>query len=213
MIETTKARGIPSWLSLLIVIGAIVGAVYLVRWFVTTGPSGVETVVLDRGPEDGVQTKLADKSWTVQSGNNGLRILRNRDGVLRPAFYFVHYDFVTPAQFEVLNNGRRIALDGAVRAALGVSEQQLAELSEHVRQGFDLQIPAADSKRLADLFADYLAASPSGLEGRETALLRALDEVGDRALADAHRATADAAARIRAIVTADQWKKFEQMGL
>ena len=210
MTQTRRVRQFPIWLSALIILAMVAGAAWLIRWFITTGPTGTEVVVLDRGPEDGVKALPGGRNWRAQSGNNGLRVSKDSDGQLHVDFYVLHYDFLTPEQFNVLNNGRRIAADPALADELGLSPKQREDLREQVKRGFNLELSEPDRKRLTDLFQDYLAASPAAKEGREADLLHGLDSVGDRVALSARRATLDASSRIQTLLTADQWKKFNQ---
>lgn len=205
-------RQFPAWASVVVIVVALAAAAGIVYWYFTTGPSGGQTVVLDRGVDDGVKTLAADKNWRVISGNSVLRVTRDRNGALQAAFDFVHYDFLAPEQFAVLNNGRRLAMDGAMAQQIGLSDQQVAKLRQNVRRGFRIEIPEADKQRLLGLFKDYLGASDSARESRETALLRAMEEVGDRTAAAARQTTADAAAQVKDALTPQQWQKFDQIG-
>ena len=210
--RTAPPKALPVWASILLIMGALGSAAGVVYWYFKTGPLAGETVVLDRGPEDGVKTLVADKNWRAVSGNAVLRVTRDRKGELQAAFDFLHYDFLAPEQFAILNNGRRLAIDSAMAQDIGVTDQQLAKLREGVRHGFKIEIADADKQRLLSLFKDYLGASGSSRDSRETALLRAMEEIGDRTAAAAHQAGADAAARIHSALTPQQWQKFDQIG-
>lgn len=203
---------IPAWLSMLIIAGSIAALGGVVYWYFTTGPASGDTVVLDRGPDDGIKTIIADKNWRAVSGNSVLRVTRDRKGQLQAAFDFLHYDFLPAEQFTILNNGRRIAMDSAMAADIGASEKQIAALRQSVRGGFRIEIQEADRQRLLALFKEWLGASASSREGRETALLRAMDDVGGRTAAAARKTTSDAAAKIKAALTPQQWHKFDQIG-
>ena len=210
--KTLPPRAMPVWASALIIVSSLALAAGAVYWYFKTGPLAGETVVLDRGPDDGVKTLAPDKSWRAVSGNSVLRVTGDGKGELQAAFDFLHYDFLAPEQFAVLNNGRRLAIDSAMAQDVGLNDQQVARLRENVRRGFKIEISDADRKRLLSLFQDYLGASGSTKESRETALLRAMEEVGDRTAAAARQASADAAAQIQSTLTPEQWHKFEQIG-
>jgi hypothetical protein len=206
------ARQFPVWASASIIVAALAGAAGVVYWYFTTGPAIGETVVLDRGPEDGVKTLAPDKSWRAISGNSVLRVTRGRNGDLQASFDFLHYDFLAPDQFAVLNNGRRIAMDPAVAQEIGVTDGQLTMLRQNMRRGFKIDVPEPDKQKLLSLFKDYLDASDASREARETKLLRAMDEIGDRTVAAARQTTSDAASQIKAALTPQQWQKFDQIG-
>jgi hypothetical protein len=210
--STSMPRGLPVWASVLIIACAVASAAGAVYWYFKAGPLGGEAVVLDRGPEDGVKTLAPDKNWRAISGNAVLRVTRDRKGELQPAFDFLHYDFLPPEQFAALNNGRRLAIDSAMAQEVGLSDQQIAKIRESVRRGFKIEISDADKQRLLALFKEYLDASGSSRESRETALLRAMEEIGDRTAAAARQATSDAAAQIKSALTPQQWQKFDQIG-
>lgn len=209
---TRRPRQLPVWASASIIVAALAGAAGVVYWYFTAGPAIGETVVLDRGPEDGVKTLAHDKSWRAISGNSVLRVTRDRKGGLQASFDFLHYDFLAPDQFALLNNGRRIAMDSAVAQEIGVTDEQLATLRQNMRRGFRIDVPEPDKQELLSLFKDYLDASDSSREARETKLLRAMDKVGDRTVAAARQTTSEAAARIKAALTPQQWQKFDQIG-
>ena len=209
---TRPVRRFPVWASAVIIVAALAGAAGIVYWYFTTGPAGGETVVLDRGAEDGVKTLAPDKNWRAISGNSVLRVSRDRSGALQAAFDFLHYDFLAPEQFALLNNGRRIAMDGAMAQEIGLSDEQLAKVRQNVRRGFRIEISEPDKQRLLALFKDYLDASDSARESRETKLLGAMEEIGDRTATAARQTTADAAAQLKAAITPQQWQKFDQIG-
>ena len=209
--QARRVREFPVWLSAVIIVAALAGGAGIVYWYFKSGPAG-DTVVLDRGPQDGVTTLSPDKNWRVISGNSVLRVTRDRGGQLNATFDFLHYDFLAPDEFTLLNNGRRLAIDSAMAGELGLNDQQVAKVRDGVRHGFRIDISDADRQRLLALFNDYLQASDGSRESRETALLRAMEEVGDRTAARAHQVGADAAAQIKAALTPEQWRKFDQMG-
>jgi len=113
----------------------------------------------------------------------------------------------------MLNNGRRLAIDSAMAQEVGLTDQQVAKIRESVRRGFKIEISDGDKQRLLSLFKDYLDASGSSKDSRETALLRAMEEIGDRTAAAARQATSDAATQIKSTLTPQQWQKFDQIGL
>jgi hypothetical protein len=198
----------PAWAGGAIVVVALAVGAGTLYWFFTSGPGGSETVVLDHGPEDGIKGTPAGRTWNVISGNTKMQVAKGPGDALQPKFGYLQYDFLTPEEFEILNKGRRLAIDGAMADALGLSSAQTDELREQVRKGFTIAIPDADQKRLIDLFRTWRD-SPG--ESRELALLRALDEAGDKAAGSARKTATDAVARVRQIVSTQQWEKFDEM--
>lgn len=211
MVEATPRRGMPAWASVPIIILAIAGASAVAYWYFTTGPGGKDVVVLDRGPQDGIRTVANGRSWSVVSGNTTMRIMKGIGGKFVTRFSYIHYDFLTPGEFAVLNNGKRIVADNAVAADIGLSPAQAKDLAEQVRRGFEIDLPDADRDRLISLFQKWLDAPESSRETADLPVLRALDEVGDRMTPVARRVTAGASAQIQRIVTPQQWESFEQM--
>jgi hypothetical protein len=211
MIETKPVRGFPAWASTLIIIVALAGGAGIVYWFLTTGPGGNEVVVLDRGPLDGIKPLPGGRTWVVTAGNTTMRVAKLPGDKIQTKFGYLQYDFLTPAEFDVLNKGKRIASDAAVADAMGLSSQQADAIRDQVKRGFGIAISDADQQRLADLFRTWLSAPVAGRDGPELKLLRALDDMGDRTAAAARQVTTDAAAQIQKVVTEEQWQKFEQM--
>jgi hypothetical protein len=211
MIETKQARGIPTWASSLILVTALSAGAGIVYWFFTRGPGGDEVVVLDRGPQDGVTALKGGRNWNIVSGNTTMRVTRMPGGELQPKFGYLQYDFLAPAELNVLTKGRRIATDGAMAEAVGLTPEQVEQMKEQVRRGFNFAVGDSDQKRLLDLFRAWLDASPTSRDGPELKLLRALDEIGDRTEASARQTTTDAVAQIQKIVTPMQWQKFDEM--
>jgi len=208
MSEIQSARGMPAWASATIIVVALAAGAGAVYWFFTSGPGGSERIVLDRGPEDGIKGPPGGRTWSVISGNTKMVVSKGPGDALQTKFGYLQSDFLTPEEFEVLNKGRRIAVDGAMAEALGLSSAQTDQLRDQVRRGFNVAIPEADQKKLLDLFRAWRDAPG---ESRELPLLRALDEAGDKAAGSARQTAADAVARIRQIVSPHQWQKFDDM--
>jgi hypothetical protein len=211
MIETKPARGLPTWASALIIVIALAGGAGIVYWFLHTGIGGNEVVVLDRGPQDGIKPLPGGRVWVVTSGNTTMRVMKLPGDKLQTRFNYLQYDFLTPAEFDVLNKGKRISADSAVADAIGLSTEQADAVRAQVKRGFDVAIPDADQQRLAELFRSWFSAPPANRDGPELKVLRALDELGDRTAASARQVTTDAVAQIQKIVTPEQWQKFEEM--
>lgn len=198
----------PAWVSATLIVAALAAGAGVVYWFFTTGPGGTETVILDRGPEDGIKGTPGARAWSVTSGNTKMQIAKGPGDTLRTKFGYLQYDFLTPEEFDVLNKGRRIAVDGAMAEAIGLTPEQADQLRDQVRRAFNISIPDAEQKKLIDLFRAWRD-SPG--DSRETALLHALDDAGDKAAGSARQTATDAVARIRQIVSDEQWKKFDEM--
>jgi hypothetical protein len=208
MSEIQSARGMPAWASATIIVVALAAGAGAVYWFFTSGPGGSERIVLDRGPEDGIKGPPGGRTWSVISGNTKMVVSKGPGDALQTKFGYLQSDFLTPEEFEVLNKGRRIAVDGAMAEALGLSPAQTDQLRDQVRRGFNVAIPEAQQKNLLDLFRAWRDAPG---ESRELPLLRALDEAGDKAAGSARQTATDAVARIRQIVSPQQWQKFDDM--
>jgi hypothetical protein len=211
MIETKQARGLPAWASSLIIVVALAAGAGIVYWFFTRGPGGNEAVVLDRGPEDGVKALNGGRTWNVVSGNTTMKVSKLPGGEFQTKFGYLRYDFLAPEEFAVLTKGRRIATDAAMAEAVGLSPEQADQVKEQVRRGFNFAIADEDQKRLIELFRAWLDASATSRDGPELKLLRALDDTGSRSEASARQVTTDAVAQIQKLVTAAQWRKFDEL--
>lgn len=198
----------PAWLSAIIIVVALAAGAAVVYWFFTTGPGGAETVILDRGPDDGIKGSPTGRTWSIIGGNTKMQVNKGIGDALQTKFGYLQYDFLTPEEFEILNKGRRIAVDSAMADAIGLTPAQADQLKDEVRRAFNIAIPDADQKHLLDLFRAWRD-SPG--ESRELALLHALDDAGDRAAGSARQTATDAVAHIRQIVSAEQWKKFDEI--
>lgn len=201
-------RRMPVWLSASIIVIALAAGAGLVYWFFTSGPGGGDTIILDKGPEDGIKGTPGGRIWKIVSGNTKMQVIKGPGDALQTKFGYLQYDFLTPEEFEVLNKGRRLAVDGAMAEALGLSSDQAGQLRDQVRRGLNISIPEADQKKLLDLFGAWRDAPG---DGREMALLRSLDEAGDKAAGSARQTATDAIVRIRQIVSPQQWQKFDEM--
>ena len=206
------ARSLPAWASALIMLACAAGGAYVIYWYFNTGPSSGETVVLDRGVDDGVKVIAAGWTWRAQSGNNAVRIDKKPGGELQAQFGFVRYDFLSSDQVASLIRARQIVADPSVIEELGLAEQQTKVLRQQVQRGFVIDTPDADRQRLTTLFRQYLDAPAAQRSPKETQLLNALDEIGERLAGPARQATADAARQIQAALTPQQWEKYEKMG-
>lgn len=204
----SASRRMPAWVSVVLIVLALAGGAAVVYWFFTTGPGGGETIILDKGPDDGIKGTPGGRNWTVISGNTKMQVTKGPGDKLQAKFGYLHYDFLTPEEFAVLNKGRRIAIDGAMADALGFSADQSNDLRDQVRRAFNISLPDADQKKLMNLFRAWRDAPG---DSRELSLLRELDQAGDKAAGSARQGATDAVAHIRQIVSPQQWQKFDEM--
>lgn len=198
----------PAWMSATLIVAALAAGAGVIYWFFTTGPGGADAVILDRGPQDGIKGAPGGRMWNIIGGNTKMQVTKGIGDALQTKFGYLQYDFLTPEEFEVLNKGRRIAMDGAMADAIGLTPTQAEELKDQVRRAFNITLPDTDQKKLLDLFRAW---HDSPGDGRELALLHALDEAGDKAAGSARQTANDAVVHIRQLVSAEQWKKFDEM--
>lgn len=195
-------------MSATLIVAALAAGAAVVYWFFTTGPGGADAVILDRGPQDGIKGTPGGRMWSIIGGNTKMQVTKGIGDALQTKYGYLQYDFLTPEEFEVLNKARRLAMDGAMADAIGLTPAQAEQLKDQVRRAFNIALPDADQKKLLDLFRAWRD-SPG--DSHELALLHALDEAGDKAAGPARQTATDAVAHIRQIVNEQQWKKFDEM--
>ena len=146
MTQVQTARRMPAWASATLIVLALATGAAVVYWFFTTGPAGADTVILDRGPQDGIKGTPGGRMWNVTSGNTKMQISKGPGDTLQAKFGYLQYDFLTPEEFEVLNKGRRIAVDGAMAEAIGLSSTQTDQLRDQVRARSTSRSPTPSRK-------------------------------------------------------------------
>jgi hypothetical protein len=121
------------------------------------------------------------------------------------------YRFVPDDVRNTVYAAANLARDSEKYAApLKLTPAQVDQLRQRSRVAAVIT-PGDRAMLLADL-AGYRAAAAKDKQAAEAKLLSDLDAVADRSQGPTRQAFADAAAKINAIVSADQWKQFKAMG-
>jgi Spy/CpxP family protein refolding chaperone len=212
MIEVERpARPVPVWLTVGAVAVAVGGAAWFVRATFFDARPRERIVVLDKGPDDGVQ-KRGDGRWQVRAGNAWLGIEKDPAGKPSLEFRFWRYDFLPADAMDTLVKVQRLVRDGAMARQIGLTPQQLTQLRDIRAQG-KAELPPADAERLRGLWSGYEATSdPKAKQAAELRLIRALDEITRRLEAPATQSGVERAERARKVLRAEQWQQFDQAG-
>lgn len=212
-----------AWVALAIMLATVAGAGYVMyqRLFggASDSPDLVDIVPL-RGfaanlgqppvQADGVR-ELGSNSYQIKSGDARVNVRRAKpDAAWTYNFTYVRRDLITPEQDAALTARWRLPRDPAFAKSLNVTPEQIQQLEQLPgREG--MIVIEADRATIASLFEAYLEAAPPRQE-QTLALVDALREIGERSLQPTRDTLADRAAKIQAVLTAEQVAKFRRPG-
>lgn len=229
-----EPRPIPIWASLLVIVLCLGGGGWIMRWYISTDALSHESKILDPGsgpaltnftnraqPRAAAQAALAaanapavrkqdDTSWWVHAPEAAMLIDTKATPPTIRVINFTNYEFVPQEDRSRIINARRIARDDAVAKALSLNPEQLTKM-RGLTQQIGMVTEPADQENLKKLWAEYQAA-PAAKGPAEVKLTQALSELARKSVDRTRQAAAERAAKIKSVLTDDQWKQFEAMG-
>jgi len=153
--------------------------------------------------------KQDETSWWVHAPEAAMLVDTKSTPAAIKVINYTNYEFVPQEDRNRIINARRIARDDAVAKALSLNPEQLQTM-RGLTQQIGMVTDPADQENMKKLWADYQAAANKG--PAEQALTRALSELARKSVDRTRQAAADRAAKIKGVLTDDQWKQFEAMG-
>jgi hypothetical protein len=219
-------KPLPIWASVLVILLCLAGGGWMVHWYVTTDSLSHESTILDEHPGSSaidrtIRRRVAvvdqpavrqqdQNSWWVHAPEAAMLI--NQPSGSPPtitAINYVSYDFVPQENKNKIIYARRIVADSAVSAAINLTPDQLAQLKKLTSQ-IRMVTEPDDREALKALWVEYQSATDK--PPAATKLVQALSALAHKSLDRTRQAAADRAGKIKAVLTDDQWKQFENMG-
>jgi hypothetical protein len=220
MTETQESRQLPAWLNILIIIVCIGAGGAFVWWYIRT-PVPRGTVVLGDAParqaaiarpQSGI-TQIVNtpevSAWRARGGNVVMEIRQPKTGDATYEFRYMRASFLTPEQLDLRTIFLRVVSDPSVAKYIEATPEQMAKLEPLPRMVL-VQMDDADRNRLLELWKSYNTTTDKS--AAEKPLTSALEEIGNKSLDASKQAAAQQCDLVKQTLTADQIKKFHDMG-
>ena len=226
----TQPKPLSPWIAIPLILLCLGGGGWMAHWYISTDQLTHESTVL--GPASNTPTLRfnrpapADAAPPIQrqDPNGNVWWVHSRDaaamiesaGKGQPitvrAVNYNSYQFVPQEQRNMIFAARRIGRDQTVAKNLNLTNDQLRQLRSLTGTiGMTTQQPDIDL--LTSLWAQYQAADqPADKLAAQSKLVDALTEIARKSVDPTKAAVADRAAKIKAVLTDDQWKQFDAMG-
>ena len=118
-------------------------------------------------------------------------------------------DFIPQDQRNRLFAARRLVRDNAAASAIGLSDDQLKRLRD-LRSAIGMTTDKADLDKLTELWKAYQSAADK--QTAEADLFTGLTVIARKDVDATRDTVTERADKIKAVLTDEQWKKFEAMG-
>jgi hypothetical protein len=220
---------IPIWASVLVILLCLGGGGWIMHWYVTTDPLSHETKLLDPSVIPATPTrsqpsarmnavaaaaapairKQDDTSWWVHAPEAAMLVDTKSKPPAIKVINYTNYEFVPQEDRSRIISARRIARDDAVAKSLDLTPEQVTKMRGLTAQ-IGMVADPADLENLKNLWTAYDAASNKA--PAETALVQALTAVARKSVDKTKQAAAERSAKIKAVLTDEQWTKFDAMG-
>jgi hypothetical protein len=225
----SEPRPIPIWASVLVIVLCLAGGGWIMHWYVTTDALSHETKLLDpsvipstpaprANPRVVMNAAAAaapairkqdDTSWWVHAPEAAMLIDTKSSPPIIKVINYTNYEFVPQEDRTRIISARRIARDDAVAKSLDLTPEQVTKMRGLTAQ-IGMVAEPADLDNLKALWTAYDSAANK--PAAETALVQALTATARKSVDKTKTAAAERSAKIKAVLTDDQWKKFEAMG-
>ncbi len=217
--RTEVPQPLPVWLSVLVILLALVGGGWLVHWYIDIGNTATETRLLDSNPTPDV-TRMAGPNtpppiqkedgnvWSIRSNIAVMRIEQEpgKPPIIRALNYTVR-DFIPQDVINRLGYGRNIANQDRWHHELNLTDQQVQQLKA-LTPLIGMATEPGDRDRLKQLWTDYQNAKPADKPAAERAITAGLIDVARKSVEATKQVVATRAAKIKDVLSDDQWKKF-----
>ena len=225
--QPEEIKPLPIWASLLVILLCLFGGGWMVHWYVTTDSLSHESTILDGNPRSSAAAREIRRrlptvveqpavrqqdqnTWWVHAPEAAMLISQpSGSPPTINAINYVSYDFVPQDNKNKIIYARRIVADSAVSATIHVTPDQLAQLRKLTSQ-IRMVTEPDDREALKALWIEYQSSTDK--PAVSTKLVQALSALAHKSLDRTRQAAADRAAKIKAVLSDDQWKQFENMG-
>jgi hypothetical protein len=220
MIETTEQRGLPIWLSLVVIVFSLGAGSGLLYWLLADARPTGEVVLAPPGdygrpmrrnmapppPADDVIVNGKD-SWTVNSGRGQMRITMRDD---KPVYRFAYQqsNYATPEQYQLNMLARQVVYDEQLQKKIAATPDQIEKLRPYT-SAIGIRLSDADKKTLIDLWSTYSSASGNAKNDAKQKLLTGLKDISEKSLPATRTAVEERAKVVKTILSADQIKKAQ----
>ncbi len=222
MIETTEQRGLPIWLSLIVIVFSLGAGGGLLYWLLADARPSGEVVLAppefsNRGaarrfnapppPADDVIVNGKD-SWTVNSGRGSMRVT-TRDN--KPVYRFAYQqsNFATPEQYQLNMLARQVVYDDQLAKKISATPEQIEKLRPHT-SAIGIKLSDADKQTLINLWSDYQNASGNAKNDAKAKLLTGLKDISEKSLPATRAAVEERAKVVKTVLSEEQIKKAQQ---
>jgi hypothetical protein len=226
-----QVRPIPIWASLLVIILCLGGGGWIMHWYVMTDALSHESKLLDPvsspstpNPRPTAAQRAAmaaqpanvpavrkqdDNLWWVHAPEAAMLVDTHTNPPVIKVINYTNYEFVPQDTRNLIISARRIARDDAVAKNLGLGDDQVSKMRGLTGQ-IGMVTEPADQDSLKALWTAYDAAQSK--PAAEAALVQGLTAIARKSVDRTKQAASDRAEKIKAVLTADQWTKFNAMG-
>ena len=223
----TDRRRVPAWVGVALVVICFVAGAAFIWWVVRDPLSGGSDFVPDPNGATAMRPRATfrappnPESIRKTSDDNGgvyvaqafgtVMNIEVNNGSPKYTFRYLKKDLLPADIKDILLMKFRIMQDDAVAQHIGLTDDQHQKLATISTNVTNLAPAAADRDKLIAQWQQYFTASDSAKTDAEKSLLASLKQVGDDNVAATRQKAQDRADQIKAILTPDQIKKFQDM--
>jgi hypothetical protein len=221
-----ERRPLPAWISIILIVLCLGGGGWIMHWYLMGDPISHESTLLDPSKAAPIQRnfrngngtpvdqpsvrQVDDSHWVVRVPEATMQVQQfaGKPASIQSLIYNVP-DFVPQDQRNRLFAARRLVRDNAAASAIGLSEDQIKRLRD-LRSAIGMTTEPADLDKLKELWKQYQTATDK--QSAEGDLFTGLTVIARKDVDATRDTVTDRANKIKAVLTDDQWKKFEAMG-
>jgi hypothetical protein len=226
-----QVRPIPIWASLLVIILCLGGGGWIMHWYVMTDalsheskllepaasastpnprPTAAQRAAMNAQPANvPAVRKQDDNLWWVHAPEAAMLVDTHASPPTIKVINYTNYEFVPQDTRNLIISARRIARDDAVAKNLGLTDDQVSKMRGLTGQ-IGMVTEQADQDSLKTLWTAYDSAQSK--PAAEAALVQGLTAIARKSVDRTKQAASDRADKIKSVLTADQWTKFNAMG-
>jgi hypothetical protein len=228
----TQPKPLSPLIAIPLIILCLAGGGWMAHWYVSTANLKPESSVLGPPASGGGPVRVGRNAPVVdntppisrQDPNGNIWWVHSREAAAQiesagkgqpinvRVVNYNNYGFVPQDQRNAIFAARRIVRDETVAKNLNINADQVQKL-RHLTGTINMVTQPADIDQLKSLWSDYQsAASPADQTTAQGKLVDALTDIARKSVDTTKAAVADRAAKIKGVLTDDQWKQFDAMG-
>jgi hypothetical protein len=227
--QQTQPKPLSPLIAVPLILLCLGGGGWMAHWYISTDQLTHESALLGAAPNAPAPRLIGPRVEAAppiqrQDANSNIWWVHSREaaamiesaGKGQPinvrAVNFNSYQFVPQDQRNLIFSARRIGRDQTVAKNLNLTDDQTRQLRSLTGTiGMATQQPDIDL--LTSLWAQYQSADqPADKLAAQSKLVDALTEIARKSVDPTKAMVADRAAKIKAVLTDDQWKQFDAMG-